>query len=90
MQRCGILYAHLKHKLNVMAQDDLKPYNTRPGEANTKARQPEKSEERYPSHHSKLEEQGKISDELRRENRERAEQTRSQGNGLSSREYRIW
>ena len=44
-----------------MAQDDLKPYNSRPGEANTKAEQPTKSEERYPTHYSRLDEQGKVS-----------------------------
>ncbi len=72
-----------------MAQDDLKPYNSRPGEANTKAEQPVKSEERYPTHHSRLDEQGKLSGNqpLRTELKETREIHRAQA---SQREYRIW
>ncbi len=71
-----------------MPQDDLKPYNRRPGEANTKAEQPIKSEERYPTHHSRLDEQGKVpaSNSLKHDLDSQSDVRKSS----SAREYRIW
>lgn len=69
-----------------MPQDDLKPYLTRPGEANIKADQPEKEEERHPTHFSKLEEQPltKAQYQPRRNSQKRGEHK------FRGRDYIIW
>ena len=73
-----------------MTQDDLKPYNSRPGEANIKSEQPEKSEERYPKHHSKLDEQGKVTGNQPLRTDITNDQGRIQKANAGRREYRIW